>query len=113
MYLFMKFVTLIYFLLVYLFIYLLTYLFIYFFNYLFIRKLYLLEVMLLDWIIKLKRSIMYKKKIKPNRWQGWRRHGISRGIEDRGNSSGQLKDKWNFNIRSVHEKLIKCGMAWQ
>ena len=40
---------------VYLFIYLSTYLFIY----LFIRKLYLLEVMLLDWIIKLKRSIIY------------------------------------------------------
>ena len=40
---------------VYLFIYLSTYLFIY----LFIRKLYLLEVMLLDWIIKLKRSITY------------------------------------------------------
>ena len=37
------------------FIYLSTYLF----NYLFIRKLYLLEVMLLDWIIKLKRSIIY------------------------------------------------------
>ena len=35
------------------------YLFIYFFNYLFIRKLYLLEVMLLDWITKLKRSIFY------------------------------------------------------
>ena len=35
------------------------YLFIYLFNYLFIRKLYLLEVMLLDWIIKLKRSIIY------------------------------------------------------
>ena len=32
---------------------------IYFFNYLFIRKLYLLEVILLDWIIKLKRSIIY------------------------------------------------------
>ena len=30
------------------------YLFIYLFNYLFIRKLYLLEVMLLDWIIKSK-----------------------------------------------------------
>ena len=62
MYLFMKFVTLIYLfigLFIYLFIYLLTYLFIYFFNYLFIRKLYLLEVMLLDWIIKLKRSIIY------------------------------------------------------
>ena len=41
------------------FIYLFIYLFIYFFNYLFIRKLYLLEVMLLDWIIKLKRSIIY------------------------------------------------------
>ena len=38
------------------FIYLLC---IYFFNYLFIRKLYLLKVMLLDWIIKLKRSIIY------------------------------------------------------
>ena len=34
-------------------------LFIYLFIYLFIRKLYLLEVMLLDWIIKLKRSIIY------------------------------------------------------
>ena len=32
---------------------------IYFFNYLSIRKLYLLEVMLLEWIIKLKRSIIY------------------------------------------------------
>ena len=35
------------------------YLFIYLFNYLFIRKLNLLEVMLLDWVIKLKRSIIY------------------------------------------------------
>ena len=33
------------------------YLLIYLFNYLFIRKLNLLEVMLLDWVIKLKRSI--------------------------------------------------------
>ena len=41
------------------FTYLFTYLFIYFFNYLFIRKLCLLGVMLLDWIIKLKRSIIY------------------------------------------------------
>ena len=41
------------------FIYLFIYLLIYFFNYLFIRKLYLLEVMLLDWIINLKRSIIY------------------------------------------------------
>ena len=32
---------------------------IYFFNYLSIRKLYLLEVMLLEWIINLKRSIIY------------------------------------------------------
>ena len=44
---------------IYLSIYLFIYSFIYFFNYLFIRKLYLLEVMLLDWIIKLKRSIIY------------------------------------------------------
>ena len=56
---------------IYLFIYLSIYLFaclfvclfvsllIDWFNYLFIRKLYLLEVMLLDWIIKLKRSILY------------------------------------------------------
>ena len=44
---------------IYYFIYLFIYLLIYFFNYLFIRKLYLLEVMLLDWIIKLKRSIIY------------------------------------------------------
>ena len=35
------------------------YLFIHLFNYLFIRKLNLLEVMLLDWVIKLKRSIIY------------------------------------------------------
>ena len=35
------------------------YLFIYLFNSLFITKLYLLEVMLLDWIIKLKTSIIY------------------------------------------------------
>ena len=42
-----------------LFIYLFIYLLIYFSNYLFFRKLYLLEVMLLDWIIKLKRSIIY------------------------------------------------------
>ena len=56
-----------YILFIYLFIYLLiyqlidlsTYLLIYLFNYLFTRKLYLLEVMLLDWIIKLKRSIIY------------------------------------------------------
>ena len=41
------------------FIYLFIYLFIQFFNYLFIRKLCLLEVMLLDWIIKLKRTIIY------------------------------------------------------
>ena len=33
--------------------------YIYLFTYLFIRKLNLLEVMLLDWIIKLKRSIIY------------------------------------------------------
>ena len=32
--------------------------FIYLFIYLFIRKLYLLEVTLIDWIIKLKRSII-------------------------------------------------------
>ena len=44
---------------IYLFIYLCIYLFIYLFNYLFTRKLYLLEVMLLDWIIKLKRSVIY------------------------------------------------------
>ena len=35
------------------------YLFIYLFNYLLIRKLNLFEVMLLDWVIKLKRSIIY------------------------------------------------------
>ena len=35
------------------------YLFIYFFINLFIRKLYLLEVMLLEWIIEFKRSIIY------------------------------------------------------
>ena len=40
-------------------IYLFIYLFICFSNYLFIRKLYLLEVMLLDWIIKLKIGIIY------------------------------------------------------
>ena len=50
---------------IYLFIYLFNYLFIYlfiylFFNYLFLGKLYLLEVMLLHWIIKLKRSIIYE-----------------------------------------------------
>ena len=46
---------------IYLFIYLFTYLPIYlFFKYLFIRKLYLLEVMQLDWIIKSKRSIIYE-----------------------------------------------------
>ena len=45
---------------IYLSIYLfIIYLFIYLISYLFIRKLYLLEVMLLDWIIKLKRSIIY------------------------------------------------------
>ena len=49
----------IYYLLIYLYMYLLMYLFTYLFNYLFIRKLFLLEVMLLDWIIKLKRSIIY------------------------------------------------------
>ena len=43
----------------YLFIYLLIYLLTYLFKYLFIRKLYLLELMLLDWLIKLKRSIIY------------------------------------------------------
>ena len=42
----------------YLFICLFINLFIYLFIYLFIRKLYLLEVMLLDWLIKLKRSII-------------------------------------------------------
>ena len=40
-------------------IYLFTYLLIYFFNYLFIRKLYLLKVIPLDWIIKFKSSIIY------------------------------------------------------
>ena len=35
------------------------FIFIYFFNYLFIRKLYLLDVILLDWIIKLERNIIY------------------------------------------------------
>ena len=44
------------------FIYLFTYLFIYLFNYLFIRKLNLLKVMLLDWVIKLKRSISLKRR---------------------------------------------------
>ena len=42
-----------------LFIFLFIYLFIYFFNYLLIRKLYLLEVMLLDQRIILKRSVIY------------------------------------------------------
>ena len=56
-YLFMIFIYLfIYYLFI---IYLFIYLFVCFFNYLFIRKLYLLEVMLLDWITKLKRSIFY------------------------------------------------------
>ena len=41
------------------FIDLFVYLFIYLFDYLFIRKLYILEVMLLEWIIKLKRNITY------------------------------------------------------
>ena len=44
---------------IFLFVYLFIYLLIYFFNYIFIRKLYLLEVVLLDWIIKSKRSIIY------------------------------------------------------
>ena len=35
------------------------FIFIYFFNYLFIRKSYLLDVILLDWIIKLERNIIY------------------------------------------------------
>ena len=51
-----KYFFMIFILFIYLFI---IYLLIYFSNYLFFRKLYLLEVMLLDWIIKLKRSIIY------------------------------------------------------
>ena len=43
---------------IHLFIYLFTYLFIYLFVYLFIRKLYLLEVMLLVRLIKSKRNII-------------------------------------------------------
>ena len=35
------------------------YIYIYLFTYLFIRNLFLLEVMLLDWINKLKRSIIF------------------------------------------------------
>ena len=46
------------------------------------------------------------EKIKSNRWQGWGGHGISRGIEERENSRGQLKNKWNLNIRRIHKKLI-------
>ena len=54
-----KYLSYILYLFIYLFICLFIYLLFFFFNYLFIRKLYLLEVMLLDWIIKLKRSITY------------------------------------------------------
>ena len=48
---------------------------------------------------------LFQKKSKPSRWQEWGRHGISKGIEEHGNSRGQLKKKWNFQ-RSVHEKVI-------
>ena len=37
---------------------------------------------------------------------GWGGHGISGGIEERENSRGQLKNKWNLNIRRIHKKLI-------
>ena len=53
---------------------------------------------------------LFQKNSKPNRWQGWKRHGISKGIEKPGNSRGQLKKKWNFH-RSVHEKLMWNG-SW-
>ena len=38
------------------------------------------------------------------------RHRISKGIEERGNSRGQLKTKWNFQ-RSVHEKVMWNDLA--
>ena len=37
--------------------------------------------------------------------RGWERHGISKSIEEHGNSMGQLKKKWNFH-RSVHKKVM-------
>ena len=55
--------------------------------------------------IHTKSTGLFQKKSKPNRWQGWRRHGISKGIEERGNSRGQLKKNLNFH-RSVYKKLI-------
>ena len=53
--------------------------------------------------IHTKSTGLFQKKPKLSRWQGWRRHGISKGTEERGNSRGQLKKKWNFH-RSVHKK---------
>ena len=55
--------------------------------------------------IHTKSNGLFQKKSKPNRWQGWGRHGISEDIEEHGNSRGQLKQKWNFH-RSVHEKVM-------
>ena len=46
---------------------------------------------------------LFQKKSKSNWWHGWGRHGVSKGIEEHGNSRGQLKKKWNFH-RSVHKK---------
>ena len=48
---------------------------------------------------------LFQKKSKPNRWHGWGRNRISKGIEKRGKSRCQLKKKWNFH-RSVHKKLM-------
>ena len=53
--------------------------------------------------IHTKSNELFQKKLKPNRWHGWGRHGIFKGIEERGNYRGQSKKKWNFH-RSVHKK---------
>ena len=45
------------------------------------------------------------EKIQAKQVTGVGRHGIFKGILERGNSKDQLKKKWNFH-RNVHQKLM-------
>ena len=59
--------------------------------------------------VNTKSTGLFQKKSIPNRWHGWRRHGICKGIEENRKSQGSIKKEVEFSqecSRKTHVELL-------
>ena len=71
-------------------------------------------VTILRWLpntmwIHTKSTGLFQKKSKPNRWEGWRRHGISKGIDEGWKFQGSVKKEVEF----PQERSRKTHVEWR